>query len=264
MAEFTSTQTSHVGSSVRVLAVWKRFRRVYFKSLLANMLPPVLEPLFFILGLGVGLSAYLGLVDGVQYSVFLAPGMMAISPMWSASFETTYGTYMRMEYEHIYDAILASPVSFGEMILGEVLWVSSKSAAFSLVVVAVTALFGLVHSWWALLVPLAGFVTGTIYALMGIIVTSKVREISNFNFYMTGILTPQFYFCGAVFPLDQLPSFLRSISYIVPLTHVVELMRSFCLADFHAGLLLNAAVCLLWVAVLWPLAYRFLKRRIVV
>ncbi|MBW7997384.1 MAG: ABC transporter [Candidatus Glassbacteria bacterium] len=249
---------------VRVLAVWKRFRRVYFKFLLANMIPPVLEPLFFILGLGVGLSAYLGLVDGVEYAVFLAPGMMAISPMWSASFETTYGTYMRMEYEHIYDAILASPVSFGEMMLGETLWVSSKAAAFSLVVVGVTALFGLVHSWWALLVPVAGFVTGAIYALMGIIVTSKVREINNFNFYMTGVLTPQFYFCGAVFPLEQLPPLLRSVCYVLPLTHVVELMRSFCLADFHSGLWINVVVCLAWAAVLWPLAERLLRRRIVV
>ena len=252
------------GSLVRVLAVWKRFRKVYFKFLLANMLPPVLEPLFFILGLGVGLSAYLGLVDGVDYAVFLAPGMMAASPMWSASFEATYGTYMRMEYEHIYDAILASPVSFPEMMLGEVLWVSSKAAVFSLIVVAVTALFGLVHSWWALLVPLAGFVTGTIYALMGIIVTSKVREISNFNFYMTGILTPQFYFCGAVFPLGQLPPLLEEVCYLMPLTHVVILMRACTLGSFHAGLLLNAAVCLVWGAVLWPLAYRLLKARIVV
>jgi lipooligosaccharide transport system permease protein len=264
MAEPTSPQTIHVRSAVRVLAVWKRFRRVYFKYLLANIMPPILEPLFFILGLGVGLSAYLGLVDGVDYAVFLAPGMMAISPMWSASFEATYGTYLRMEFEHIYDAILASPVSFGEMLLGEVLWSSTKAAAFSLVVVGVTSAFGLVHSWWVLMVPFVGFITGTIYALMGIIVTSKVREISNFNFYITGVLTPQFYFCGAVFPLEQLPPLLRSICYVMPLTHVVELMRSFCQADFHEGLLLNAAVCLLWVAVLWPLAHRLLKKRIVI
>lgn len=264
MPELSLEMVRPAASLVRVLAVWKRFRKVYFKFLLANMVPPVLEPLFFILGLGVGLSAYLGLVQGVDYAVFLAPGMMAISPMWSASFETTYGTYMRMEYEHIYDAILASPVSFREMMLGEVLWVSSKAAAFSLIVVGVTAVFGLVQSWWALLVPVAGFITGVIYALMGIIVTSKVREMNNFNFYMTGVLTPQFYFCGAVFPLDQLPPLLRSICYVMPLTHVVELMRSFCLAHFHTGLLLNLLVCLAWVAVLWPLAYRLLRARIVV
>ena len=264
MAEAGFALPAPAGSLTRVIAVWKRFRRVYFKFLFANIIPPVLEPFFFILGIGVGLAAYMGLVEGVEYAVFLAPGMMAISPMWSASFETTYGTYMRMEYEHIYDAILASPVSFREMLLGEVLWVSTKAAVFSLVVLAVTSIFGLVHSWWALLVPLMGFITGIIYALTGIIVTSNVREINNINFYITGMLTPQFYFCGAVFPLDQLPAVLKAVCQFFPLTHIIALMRAFCLGSFRPGLLAHLAACALWCAVLWPLAERMLKKRIIV
>lgn len=248
----------------RVVAVWQRYRRVYFKFLFANIIPPVLEPLFFLLGIGVGLAAYMGLVQGLDYAVFLAPGMMAISPMWSASFETTYGTYFRMEYEHIYDAILATPVSFREMMLGEVLWVSTKASIFSLIVLGVTATFGLVHSWWSLLVPLLGFITGTMYAMMGIIVTSNVREINNFNFYITGLLTPQFYFCGAVFPLDQLPVALKAVCQVLPLTHVIALMRAFCLGSFQPGLLVNLTVCLAWCGALWPLAEWMLKKRIVV
>ncbi len=252
------------GSLVRVLAVWKRFRRVYFKYLLANILPPVLEPLLFLLGLGVGLAYYMGAVDGMSYATFLAPGMMAVSPMFSASYETCYGTYMRMEYEHIYDAILASPVSFGEMMLGEVLWVSTKGAAFSLIVLLMVAPFGLIRSWWVLLVPVIGFAAAAIYALMGMVVTSRVREISNYNFFLTGVLAPQFYFSGAVFPLEQLPGLMRAFCFLFPVTHVVSLMRACTLGNFHAALLLDAAACLVWGAVLWPLAYRLLRARIVV
>jgi len=264
MADATFVLPPPAGSFRRIFAVWMRFRRVYFKFLLANIIPPVLEPLFFLLGIGVGLAAYMGLVQGVEYAVFLAPGMMAISPMWSATFETTYGTYMRMDYERIYDGILASPVSFREMMLGEVLWVSSKAGVFSLVVLGVIALFGLVHSWWSLLIPFLGFITGVMYALMGIAVTSKVREISNFNFYITGIITPQFYFCGAVFPVDELPPALEAACRALPLTHVIDIMRALCLGNLHTGLLVNLVVCLLWCAALWPLAERLLKKRIVV
>jgi lipooligosaccharide transport system permease protein len=264
MAERAFAPAEPAGSLNRVLAVSGRFRRVYFKFLLANIIPPVLEPLFFIIGLGIGLAAYMGLVGGVDYAVFLAPGMMAISPMWSASFETTYGTYMRMEYEHIYDAILASPVSFNEMLLGETLWTATKAAAFSLVVLGVTAAFGLVQSWWSLLVPALGFITGWTYALMGMTVTSRVREINNFNFYMTGVLTPQFYFCGAVFPLDQLPGWLEFLCRLIPLTHVIELMRACSLGRLEPELLWNLAVCLLWAALLWLPAARLLRRRIIV
>ena len=248
----------------RVFSVWRRHQRVYFKFLLANILPPFLEPLMVILALGVGLASYMGLVGGVSYAVFLAPGMMAASPMWSSSFETTYGTFIRMEYEKIYEAILGSPVSFVEMLLGELLWVASKASMFSLGVLLVVGSFGLVGSWWSLLVPLLGFLGGMIFALLGILVTSQVREINNFNFYLTGVITPMYFFSGAIFPLEQLPGPLRHFCALLPMTYLVSLMRACCMGRFTPGLILDLAVCLAYCAALCPLAASQLRKRIVV
>jgi len=61
----------------RIFSVWRRHQRVYFKFFLANMLPPFLEPLMVILALGVGLAAYMKLIQGMSYAAFLAPGMIA-------------------------------------------------------------------------------------------------------------------------------------------------------------------------------------------
>jgi lipooligosaccharide transport system permease protein len=248
----------------RVLAVWRRHQRVYFKFLLPNMLPPFLEPLMMILALGVGLSSYMGLVSGERYTSYLAPGMIAVSVMWSASFETTYETFFRMEYEKIYEAILASPVSFFEMMTGEVLWVSTKTAMFSLGVLLVVSLAGLIESWWALLVLPAGFLGGVVFALMGMLVTSKVQEINNFNFYLTGVITPMFLFSGAVFPLDGLPPLLQGFCRVLPMTHLVALMRSCCEGSFSPRVLVSLAVCLGYCVLLWPLVYTQLRKRVVV
>lgn len=248
----------------RVLAVWRRFQRVYFKFFLANVLPPFLEPLMFILALGVGLASYVGAVNGLSYAVYLAPGMIGATAMWGASFETTYGTFFRMEYEKIYDAILGSPVSFREMLAGEVLWVSSKCALFSLGVLIVVGSFGLVGSWWSLMVVPLGFIGGMLFALMGILVTSRVQEINNFNFYLTGLITPMFYFSGAIFPLEHFPDWLRTLCLMMPFTHLVRLLQAFVWGDFSFSLLLNLAVVLGFLVVLWPLAATLLRRRIVV
>ena len=256
------------GSLVRVLAVWKRFRKVYFKSLLANMIPPVLEPLFFILGLGVGLSAYLGLVDGVDYAVFLAPGMMAISHRCGRQVSRPLTAHI-CAWSTSISTMLSWPARSvsARLLLGEVLWVSSKAAAFSLIVVGVTAVFGLVQSpggrcWcrWP------GFATGTIYALMGMIVTSKVREMNNFQFLHDRRADPAVLFLRRGVPAGPAsPGCMRALCYIMPLTHVTELMRSFCLARFpHRSAAINALVCLVWIALLWPLAHRLLRGRIVV
>ncbi|HUU26589.1 MAG TPA: ABC transporter permease [archaeon] len=248
----------------RVYAVWRRHQRVYFKFFLANMLPPFLEPLMFILALGIGLAAYIGKIGEVSYTTFLAPGMIAATAMWSASFETTYGTFVRMEYEKIYEAILASPVSFVEMVLGEVLWVSSKASMFALGVLLVVGCFGLVSSWWSLLVVPLGFLDGMIFALLGILVTSRVREMNNFNFYITGLITPMFFFSGTMFPLDQLPDLFKAACLALPLTHLVALIRACCMGRLNPALLLHLAVCLAWCALLWPLVVRMLRKRIVV
>ena len=54
------------------------------------------------------------------------------------------------------------------MLLGELLWVASKAAMFSLGVLLVVGSFGLVGSWWSLLVPLLGFLGGMIFALLAV------------------------------------------------------------------------------------------------
>ena len=61
--------------------------------------------------MGLGLGAYVGLVDGQKYIEFIAPGIIASYAMSSASFECTYGSFVRMEYQKTYDAIIATPLN---------------------------------------------------------------------------------------------------------------------------------------------------------
>ncbi len=248
----------------RVLAVWRRHQRVYFKFLWANAMPPLLEPVMFLLALGVGMAAYVGRVDGLSYAAFLAPGMIGVTAMWSASFETTYGTFFRMDYGKIYDGILGSPVSFNEMMIGELLWVASKCSFFSLCVLAVVSAAGLAHSWWALLSVPLGFIGGMLFALMGFLVTSRVREVNNFNFYLTGVIGPMFYFSGAVFPLDQLSGWMKALCLALPFTHMVALLQAALRGDFSGPLLWHLAALAGLIAALWPLSFRMLKKRILV
>ena len=69
-----------VPSSIRrISAVWRRHQRSSFKHLIANGLPPFMEPLMFILALGFGLGKYISEMEGLSYVAFIAPAMMATS-----------------------------------------------------------------------------------------------------------------------------------------------------------------------------------------
>jgi lipooligosaccharide transport system permease protein len=91
-----------------------------------------------------------------------------------------------------------------------------------------------------------------------------VKNINHFNFYFTGLLSPMFFFCGAVFPLEELPPAARYVSEILPLTHAVRLARALAIGDWRAGLLLDAAFLIVFSVGLGAFAIARLKRRIIV
>jgi len=90
----------------RLFSVWFRHTRVYTKNIFSNGLPPFLEPLLFLAGVGLGLAKYITQsMEGLTYIEFLGTGLLMTSAMFTASFECTFGTFIRMEFEKVYAGI---------------------------------------------------------------------------------------------------------------------------------------------------------------
>ena len=115
----------------------------------------------------------------------------------------------------------------------------------------------------ALLAPLVGFLTGVMFASMALLVTSFVKTINHFNFYLTGFISPLFFFSGVVFPVSKLPPAVRMVAEIVPLTHAVRLVRAACTSHYRLSLLGDLAYVAVFIVVVGMLAIRRLRRRLV-
>jgi len=76
--------------------VWFRHVQVYRQTLVANALPPVLEPLLFFSALAFGLGPYLPEFGDMPYRTFIASGIVVASSMYTGVFETTFGTFVRL------------------------------------------------------------------------------------------------------------------------------------------------------------------------
>jgi lipooligosaccharide transport system permease protein len=210
---------------VRVSSVWLRHFNVYSKSLFSNSLPPFLEPLIFLAGIGLGMAGYMPKMAGMPYLTFLATGLPLTAAMFVAASECSYGTFIRLEFDKVYDGMLAAPLSVYDILIGEIAWAATIGMFFSLIVVLVVACFGLMPMPAGLLTIMAGFLTGIMFAVASLLVTSFVPNINQFNFYFTAFLSPMFFFCGVVFPIENLPRSLRVAAEFFPLTHVVRLAR---------------------------------------
>ena len=259
----TVIPTSPPGLVSRLFSVWYRHYRVYTKHLLSNGLPPFVEPLFFLVAIGIGLGHYVGLIEGVEYVQFLAAGITVPPAMFTAAFECSFGTFIRLEFDKVYDGMLSSSIDVRDLLVGEMLFAASKSFFFSAAVLLVVSLFGLIPSPAALFTPVIGFFTGLMFAALSLFITSFVTTINHFNFYFTGLLTPMFFFSGIVFPLSEMPGPLKIAAEFFPLTHAVNLVRAFCFNTYSGRLLLDTAYILVFVLVFGVLAVNRLSKRLI-
>jgi lipooligosaccharide transport system permease protein len=247
-------------ADLRLRGAWamvQRNRDVYRKTWKTNFLPPLLEPLLFIVALGYGLGFFVREVEGVRYPVFIAPAILCITMMQTAFFETTYGSYIRMFFQKTWDAVTATPLSLEDVVVGELVWAGIKSAVNAGLMAVVVCLLGLMP-WWAVppMLPLA-FVTGLGFAGLGMMFSAKVPNIDAFQFGIFLLITPMMLFAGTYFPLAQIPEGVRWVAYALPLTHAVAVARPLALGHLEAippwsiAYLLAAAVALPALSVAW-------------
>jgi lipooligosaccharide transport system permease protein len=222
-----------------------------------------MDPLVFLAGVGLGLGKYIVSMENLPYIQYLASGLLVTSAMYTSAFECTYGTFIRLEFDKVYDGMLAAPITTSNLILGEILWAGTKGFFFSLAVLIMISIFGVIPLSTSVFAPFVGFLTGILFGAMSLLITSFVKTINHFSFYFTGVLSPMFFFSGVVFPVSSLPKVAQPIAWALPLSHPVALARALCTGRFHAGLLLNVLYILALTALTGTFAVRRLRKRLV-
>ncbi len=188
------------GFSWLLWRVWQRNLTVYRENWKFNFIPPLLEPFFYLLAFGVGLSALIGNIRyqgrDVSYLQYIAPALIAINIMNNAFFENTYASFVRMYYQKTFDAMMATPLSLEEIITGEIIWGATKSVIATAIMLTVVSLFGLIaYPSGLLLIPMA-FLGGLAFGAVGMFFTGIVKNIELFNLPVFLFITPMFLFSG--------------------------------------------------------------------
>ncbi len=251
--------------SRRVWKVWTRNKDVFMKTYKVNFLPPLLEPVLYLFALGFGLGSFIEVIEGMSYPRFIAPALLSIAIMNAAFFECTYGSYVRMYYQKTFDAIIATPLSIEEVITGELLWGATRSLLHATLMLVVIAFFGLIELPSSLLILPFSFIAGFLFATIGMCFTAITPNINSLSYPTFLFITPMFLFSGTFFPLSLLPEPIQYFAFaILPLTHVVTIVRSLTLATPSGFLLINLAWIIAVSLVLFVLSVNLMKKRLIV
>jgi lipooligosaccharide transport system permease protein len=253
--------------SWRALRVWQRDAQVYLRTWKVNFIPPLFEPLLYLVAFGAGLGFLIGTVPyggrNLPYIYYLAPGLLGITAMFNAFFENAYGSYVRMYYQKTFDSIISTPLSVEDVIVGELLWGATKSLIAVTIMGLVITVFGLLRYPSALLIFPLSFLVGLAFGGCAMCCTALVRQIDTFNVPFFVFVTPMYLFSGTFFPLDNLPGWARNLAYIFPLTHIVIVVRGAALGRLEPSMLLNLAALALFALLVCTLSIVLMKRRLI-
>jgi lipooligosaccharide transport system permease protein len=203
------------------------------------------EPLFYLGSIGFGLGALVGTVNGpgghaISYQLFVAPGLLASAAMNGAITEGTFNFFFKLRYNKTFDAILATPLSAGDVAVGELIWALIRGGIYAIAFLLVMAILGLAVSPWVLLTVPAALLIGFAFGAVAMAATSFMRTWQDFDLINLAIL-PMFLFSGTFYPIDAYPPALQLFVRITPLYQGVDLIRSLTVGAISPVLLVHVA-----------------------
>ncbi|MBF0612280.1 MAG: ABC transporter permease [Magnetococcales bacterium] len=250
--------------SRRFLQVWLRNFRVWQKTATASLASTLGEPLLYLVGMGYGLGHYIGSMGDAPYMVFLAAGILAANAMNTATFEVFYGTFTRMVRQNTFQAMLAAPMRVADLVAGEIVWAASKSLFSGLAIFLVASLLGALpgeSAFWAL--PMV-FLTGLVFASLGLIMTALSPNYEFFLYYFTLVTTPMALFGGVFYPLDTLPLPLQTLVQELPLTHALAMIRALTMDTPLLHPIYHLSMLIFFVLTGYAIALHLLRKRLLV
>ncbi|MFN8535121.1 MAG: ABC transporter permease [Dehalococcoidia bacterium] len=248
--------------SPSAIRVWQRNRDVFLRLWRTESWPPFLEAFITLVAFGFGMGAYVALGDE-DYIVFLAPGLIAQSAFFGATFETTFGSFFRMDSQRTYDAILATPLSVEDIIAGEILWGATRGVISATALLVAVWVFGLAQSPLSVAMIPVAFLGGMVFASIGLCFTALAPSINAFNYFFSLYFTPSLFFGAVFFPLDKLPDWVRAIAWFIPMTHVASLSRALNRGVVGPEQAVNLAYLLVTAGATGAVAIMLMRRRLV-
>lgn len=234
---------------------------VYYRTQWMIIFTGFFEPLFYLLSVGYGVGELVGdvTVDGrlVEYTAYVAPGLLATSAMNGAIYDSTMNIFYKLKHARTYEAALAAPMTPADVANGEISWALFRGLLYAVSFLVVMAGLGLVSSWWAVLAPLAAVLIGYGFAAVGMAVTTYARTWADFA-WVNVATTPLFLFSATFYPLDTYPRWLQIVVQCFPLYHGVELLRGLTSGTIVWGLLGHGA----YFAAMGLIAQPILARRL--
>lgn len=215
--------------------LWLRQLKRYWRSR-ARIVGSLGQPILFLVALGFGFGPIYEKAGGGNYLAFLAPGIIAMSMLFTAIFSGIEIIWDR-QFGFLKETLVA-PVPRLTIMLGRTLGGATVAMIQGVIVLLLSMIAGFRIPHPELL-PLAFvfmFLIALLFTAIGTAIASKLQDMQGFQLIMNFVVMPLFFLSGALFPLDTAPKTLAIIARFDPLTYGVDGLRGAFLGVSHFGI----------------------------
>jgi ABC-2 type transport system permease protein len=242
-----------------VYILWLRQLKRYLRSR-SRIVGSLGQPLLFLVALGFGFGPIYEKAGGENYLQFLAPGVIAMSVLFTATFAGIEVIWDR-QFGFLKETLVA-PVSRLDIMIGRTLGGATVAVLQGIIVLLITLILGFRPVSIALLPMALVFMTliGIFFTALGTAIASRLENMQGFHLIMNFLIMPMFFLSGALFPLEGIPPSLALITKLDPLTYGVDGLRGTLINQSHLGISTDLIVLVVLTGlILWLGSYMFSK-----
>lgn len=198
-----------------------------FRIWVQTFLPSVITSSLYFLIFGTVLGSQIGQMQGVDYMVFVVPGLVMLAIVTTSYANTSFTFFSSKFFMRSIDEILVSPTPPWVMIAGFVGGGVVRGVLTGAIVLLVSIFFtGLSLAIHNVLIILAfAILTCLVFALAGLVNGIYAKSIDGINLVPTFVLTPLVYLGGIFYSVHELPAWWQSITYANPLFYLINGFR---------------------------------------
>lgn len=219
------------------------------------------EPVFYLLSLGLGLGSYIGAVHDaghvIPYAAYIAPGLLAVSAMNGAIYDSTWNVFFKMHFGKLYQGMLATSLGPLDVALGEIVLALLRGGLYAVAFMIVMQALGLNLAWTALLALPAVLLIAFGFASLGMAITSYLKTFQQMD-WINFALLPMFLLSATFYPLSVYPVPIQWFIQALPLWQAVDMIRQLTTGYIEPSMVIH----LLYYAALITLGLLFTTRRL--
>jgi len=208
-----------------VFTIWQREVIRYLRSP-SRIIGSLGMPFFFLAFLGLGLqSAFAIRPGGEKYLDYIAPGIVGMVLLFSS---TVSGISVIWDRQFGFlKVMLVAPIPRLAIVLGRTAGGTTTASIQAIIFLAISFLLGVrVPSPMGLVFALVFMgLIGLSFSSLGVALASRMEDPHGFQLIFNFLIMPIFFLSGALFPLDNLPIFIKVLAYLNPLTYGVDGLR---------------------------------------